>query len=72
MKPEDMAQKCPECSSEDKKISRRSSSRIKPDAAYIAHIPQGDVTFIRCSNCGYIFQQCSHGNPPLKVKRILV
>jgi Cys-rich peptide (TIGR04165 family) len=72
MKPEDMSQKCPECEARDKKISRRCSERVNPDAAYIAHMPQGDVTIIRCSNCGYIFQQCAHGKPPLDVKKILV
>jgi len=72
MKPEEMAKKCPECSTKDKKICRRSSSNVNPEAAYIAHIPQGDVTIIRCSNCGHIFQQCPHGKPPLEVKKILV
>lgn len=72
MKPEDMNQKCPECDSQDKRISRRSSNRINPDASYIAHIPQGDVGIIRCTNCGHIFEYCTHQKPPLKVKKILV
>jgi Cys-rich peptide (TIGR04165 family) len=72
MKPEEMCQKCPECGSTDKRISRRSSKRIKPDAAYISHMPQGDVGIIRCKECGYIFEYCTHRNPPLKVKKILV
>ena len=72
MKPEEMSQKCPACGSTEKKISRRSSQRIKPDAAYIAHIPQGDVGIIRCTECGNIFEYCTHRNPPLKVKKILV
>ncbi len=72
MKPEEMSQKCPECNCQDKRISRRSSNRIKPDASYIAHIPQGDVGIIRCKDCGYIFEYCTHRKPPLEVKKILV
>lgn len=72
MKPEDMAQKCPECNSEDKRISRRSSSKVNPDAFYIRHIPQGDVGIIRCTQCGYIFEICTKRKPPLEVKKILV
>ncbi len=72
MKPEEMNQKCPECNSEDKRISRRSSNKVNPDASYIAHMPQGDVGVIRCTACGYIFEYCTHRKPPLEVRKILV
>jgi Cys-rich peptide (TIGR04165 family) len=71
MKPEEMNQKCPECGSSDKRISRRCSSKIT-DARYIAHLPQGDLGLIRCSQCGHIFEYCTHPHPPLKVKKIVI
>lgn len=72
MKPEKMAQKCPKCNCKDKRISRKSSFEMAPDATYIAHMPQGDLGIIRCSDCGHIFEYCTHRKPPLEVKKILV
>ena len=72
MKPEEMSKKCPECNCQDKRIARRSSNRVNHDASYIAHIPQGDVGIIRCSECGYIFEYGLHRNSPLQVKKIHV
>jgi len=75
MKPEDMSKKCPECSCQDKRISRKRAKDIDQDTAdayYIPHIPQGDVGVIRCSQCGHIFEYCTERKPPLEVKKILV
>ena len=72
MKAEEMSRKCPECNSQDKKISRRSKKGVCIDASYMAHMPQEDVGIIRCTECGYIFEYCTHRNPPLRVKILLV
>lgn len=73
MKSEEMNQKCPECGSTDKRISRRRNSKRGEDAFYIPHIPEGDVGIIRCSECGHIFEYCPvDRKPPLEVKKKLV
>ena len=72
MKPEDMGQKCPECGSADKNISRRRNCKVTQNEFYIPHIPEGDVGIFRCTDCGYIFEVCPHRKPPVEVKKILV
>jgi len=72
MKPEDMSQKCPECSCQDKNVSRRRIDEGGRDNFYIPHIPQGSVGIIRCSKCGHIFEYCTNSKPPLEVKKLLV
>ncbi len=72
MKAEEMSQKCPECGSEEKRISRKRVCDGMADQYYIPHIPGGDVGVIRCTKCGYIFEYCPQRKPPLEVKKLLV
>ncbi len=72
MKPEEMSQKCPECGSTDKRISRRRNSKRSQDAFYIPHIPEGDMGIFRCTDCGHIFEYCPPRKPLLEVKKKLV
>lgn len=70
MKPEEMSQKCPECGSTEKRISRRRNT--EKGASHIPLIPEGDVGLFKCANCGHIFEYCSDPQPPIKVKKKLV
>lgn len=72
MKAEYLAQKCPKCDCQDKRISRRRKGKGNEDAFYIPHVPQAGVGIIRCSECGYIFEYCKEREPVLKVKKLLV
>ncbi|MGV8143846.1 MAG: TIGR04165 family Cys-rich peptide [Methanothermobacter sp.] len=70
MKSEEMSKKCPECGSQDKNISRRCGGKIT-DTLYVSHIPQGNVSIIRCSKCGHVFE-CCEAKPPVEIKKIVV
>lgn len=72
MKAEDLAQKCPKCNCQDKKISRRRKGKGHQDVFYIPHVPQDGVGIIRCSECGYIFEYLKEREPVLVVKKLLV
>lgn len=72
MKAEDLKEKCPECGSTEKRISRRRNPKDSSDAFYIPHIPEGSVGIIRCTECGHIFEYCKESKLPVELKKLII